>query len=70
MRVTHMMIRDTMLRSLTTNAGRLEKLQEQITTGKKINRPSDDPVTAAAVLRSAAYRFGHLAGQSAHRECG
>jgi flagellar hook-associated protein 3 FlgL len=46
-----MMIRDTMLRSLTRNAGRVEKLQEQITTGQKINRPSDDPVTAAAIMR-------------------
>jgi flagellar hook-associated protein 3 FlgL len=51
MRVTQMMMRDTMLRSLTRNASRLERLQEQITTGQKINRPSDDPVTAAAVMR-------------------
>lgn len=51
MRVTHRMITDTMLRSLTQNVSRLEQLQEQITSGQRVNRPSQDPITAAAVLK-------------------
>ena len=51
MRVTQSMLKDTMLRGVTRNMLRLEALEEQITTGQRINRPSDDPVTAAAILR-------------------
>jgi len=29
----------------------LVKTQEQISTGKKVNRPSDDPVAAARILK-------------------
>jgi flagellar hook-associated protein 3 FlgL len=45
------MMKDTMLRGVMRNMARLEQLEGQITTGRRISRPSDDPVTAAAILR-------------------
>lgn len=35
-----------MIRNLSNSYGKMSKLQEQIQSGSKINRPSDDPVTA------------------------
>ena len=35
-----------MLRNLNTNYGKMSKLQDQLNSGSKINRPSDDPVIA------------------------
>lgn len=46
MRVTQSMLSGNMLRNLSNSYSKLGKLQEQITTGKKVNRPSDDPVVA------------------------
>lgn len=53
MRVTQSMLSNNMLRNLNTSYGKMSKLQEQIQTGKKITRPSDDPVIA---VRGMAYR--------------
>lgn len=47
MRVTQSMLSNNMMRNLSTSYGKMAKLQEQLTTKKKINRPSDDPVSAA-----------------------
>ncbi|MCG3089593.1 flagellar hook-associated protein FlgL [Sporosarcina cyprini] len=44
MRVTQSMLSNNMLRNLTTSYNKMGKLQEQINTGKKVSRPSDDPV--------------------------
>lgn len=46
MRVTQGMLSNNMLRNLSTSFSRLNKYQDQLATGKKINRPSDDPVVA------------------------
>jgi flagellar hook-associated protein 3 FlgL len=46
MRVTQFMLSNNMLRNLSNSFERLGKLQDQLSTGKKINRPSDDPVVA------------------------
>lgn len=46
MRVTQSMLSNNMLRNLSTSYSKMGKLQDQITTGKKVNRPSDDPVVA------------------------
>lgn len=46
MRVTQSMLSQNSLRQLSTSYGKLGKLQEQLATGKKISRPSDDPVVA------------------------
>ena len=36
---------------LNTSLGRLQQTQEQLTTGKRLNRPSDDPVGTVSALR-------------------
>ncbi|MFL0364979.1 flagellar hook-associated protein FlgL [Pseudobacillus sp. 179-B 2D1 NHS] len=46
MRVTQSMLSNNMLTSLSSSYDRLGKLQDQMTTQKKITRPSDDPVVA------------------------
>ncbi|MFJ8234658.1 flagellar hook-associated protein FlgL [Ureibacillus sp. NPDC094379] len=46
MRVTQSMLSGNMLRNLSNSYAKLGKVQEQINTGKKVTRPSDDPVVA------------------------
>lgn len=46
MRVTQSMLSGNMLRNLSNSYSKMGELQNQITTGKKVNRPSDDPVVA------------------------
>lgn len=46
MRVTQSMLSNNMLRNLSNSYSKIGKLQEQINTGSKISRPSDDPVIA------------------------
>jgi flagellar hook-associated protein 3 FlgL len=43
---------DNTLRNLTTRQSALSSLQEQLSSGKKINRPSDDPAGAAQAERA------------------
>jgi len=52
MRVTQSMLSNNMLRNLSSSYNKMGKLQEQLNTGKKVNRPSDDPVT---VMKSLGY---------------
>lgn len=51
MRITTKMMQNTSLRNLNTNKARHEKLVNQMTTGKKISRPSDDPIIAIRSLK-------------------
>ncbi len=46
MRVTQSMLTQNSLRQLSTSYSKMGKLMEQLSTGKKISRPSDDPVVA------------------------
>ncbi|MEA0554051.1 flagellar hook-associated protein FlgL [Lysinibacillus irui] len=46
MRVTQSMLSNNMLRNLNNSYGKMSKLQDQINSGSKITRPSDDPVIA------------------------
>lgn len=46
MRVTQSMLSNNMLRNLSNSYAKMGKVQNQIETGKKVNRPSDDPVVA------------------------
>ncbi|RSK28623.1 flagellar hook-associated protein FlgL [Bacillus sp. HMF5848] len=46
MRVTQNMLTSSSLRNLTDSYKKMGKYQDQLSTGKKINRPSDDPVVA------------------------
>lgn len=49
-RVTDATNNDRLLSQISTQRQRLAVAQEQIATGKRINRPSDDPYGAAAVI--------------------
>ncbi|MBQ2406533.1 MAG: hypothetical protein II312_07700 [Lachnospiraceae bacterium] len=51
MRITTKMMQNTSLRNLNTNKSRQEKLTNQLATGKKIMRPSDDPIIAIRSLK-------------------
>jgi flagellar hook-associated protein 3 FlgL len=53
MRVTQSMLTNNMLRNLSASFQRMGKYQDQLATGKKITRPSDDPVVA---MRGMGYR--------------
>lgn len=46
MRVTQSMLSNNMLRNLSNSYANMGTYMDQLTTGKKINRPSDDPVVA------------------------
>lgn len=50
MRITHNMLSETTLRNLNINLERMVKLQDELTSGRKIKSPSDDPIGAAAAL--------------------
>jgi len=45
-RVTQSMLSTNMLRNLNTSYSKMSKLQDQINSGRKFARPSDDPVAA------------------------
>ncbi|AXF56311.1 flagellar hook-associated protein FlgL [Salicibibacter kimchii] len=51
MRVTQSMISSQTLTNIQNNNSKLANLQEQLSTGKKINRPSQDPVVATSSMR-------------------
>lgn len=51
MRITHSMLAKTTLRNLNINTERLDRLQTQLTSGHRINTPSDDPIGAAAAVQ-------------------
>lgn len=51
MRISTNQIYDQNLRSIMQNQSSLAKTQEQLSTGKRLTSPSDDPVGAAKVLR-------------------
>ncbi|MED3549823.1 flagellar hook-associated protein FlgL [Cytobacillus praedii] len=53
MRVTQSMLTNNMLRNLTSSYHKLGKYQEQLSSQKKISRPSDDPVV---VFKGISYR--------------
>lgn len=50
-RITQNMMMDRSLSSLQTALGRLARTQEQLSTGRIINRPSDSPTDTSAAMR-------------------
>src|ERR1700716_2619227 len=50
MRITLGMMADSSLRNIQANQSRLETLQQQLTSGTQITKPSDDPIGAAQAL--------------------
>ncbi|HLS66050.1 MAG TPA: flagellar hook-associated protein FlgL [Pseudogracilibacillus sp.] len=53
MRITQSMMQDNLLRHLFNSQAQMDKYLTQITTGKKIRRPSEDPVVA---MKGISYR--------------
>ncbi|MFC4323361.1 flagellar hook-associated protein FlgL [Litchfieldia salsa] len=51
MRVTQTMLSNNMLKNLSQSYSNMGKLQDQLATGKKITKPSDDPVVAIKGMR-------------------
>lgn len=50
-RVTQSMLADSSLRSMQAGLGRLAAVQEQLTTGRVLNRPSDSPTDTTSAMR-------------------
>lgn len=50
-RITQRMLSDRSLASVQSGLGRMAKVQEQLTTGRVLNRPSDNPTDATAAMR-------------------
>ena len=51
MRITTKVMQNNSLSNINTNKKLQDKLNTQMATEKKINRPSDDPVVAIRALR-------------------
>lgn len=51
LRITQNSMNRTQMDGLNTSLSRLQQTQEQLTTGKRLNRPSDDPVGTVSALR-------------------
>lgn len=51
MRITNRMMTNSTLGNINKNKQNLTKLEEQYNTGKKIQRPSDDPIIAVRALK-------------------
>ncbi len=51
MRITQSMLVGNFLKNLNNNYRIMDTIQEQLSTGKRINRPSDDPVGIVSSLR-------------------
>ncbi len=50
-RITQRTVSNTMLGGLQTNLGKLQQIQEQLSTGKQVSRPSDSPVKTVEALQ-------------------
>jgi len=51
MRVTQRMMTQSSISALQTNLTKLSKIQEQLNTGKVLNRPSDSPTDTSSAMR-------------------
>ncbi|AKX93493.1 flagellar hook-associated protein FlgL [Moorella thermoacetica] len=50
MRVTNRMLNNNVIRNINRNLENMARTQEQMSSGKRVNRPSDDPIVVARVL--------------------
>lgn len=51
MRVTNNMLVNTLLRNVNRNMQTMQKKQDQLSTGKRVSAPSDDPVAVSKILK-------------------
>lgn len=50
MRVTHQLIKQTVINNVHRNMGQMNRLQNMLSTGRALHRPSDDPIKVAQVM--------------------
>jgi flagellar hook-associated protein 3 FlgL len=50
-RITQSMMNSQLIRNLNANTNRMDDYQNQLSTGRRINKPSDDPVGVGFALR-------------------
>lgn len=50
MRVTNKMLHTNLLRNLNRNLNMMSKTQEQMSSGKKVSRPSDNPIDVTLIM--------------------
>ncbi len=50
MRVTNQMMSNNFITNLNAHLEKMNRLQEEISSGKKVNRPSDDPLSASKIV--------------------
>lgn len=50
-RITQRSVSRTMMDGLQSNLGRMQKLQEQLSSGKQVSRPSDSPVRTSEAMQ-------------------
>src|SRR5687768_7956674 len=50
-RITQRTVSNTMLSGLQANMGRMQKLQEQLSSGKEVSKPSDSPVKTVEAMQ-------------------
>ena len=51
MRITNKMMTNNVLHNINNNKNLLSTLENQYSTGKKIQKPSDDPIIAVRALK-------------------
>jgi len=51
MRVTNKMLSNNFLRDMRTNLSNMSRIQNQMSSGKQINKPSDDPAKASKIMK-------------------
>ncbi len=51
MRITNNMLLNDMMRNLNSNYSKMDKIQQQLSTGKKFQLPSDDPIGVSKSLK-------------------
>lgn len=67
MRVTQQMLNNTALNGMQTNLNRIQDLQKQAASGKRVSRPGDDPF---AVEQSLGFRSRISASETARQNIG
>ncbi|MDW7651581.1 MAG: flagellar hook-associated protein FlgL [Bacillota bacterium] len=50
MRVTHQLLKNTVIRNVQRNLHNMNRYQDMLSSGKTVNKPSDDPIKIARVM--------------------
>lgn len=50
MRVTHQLVKNTVIRNVQRNLTQMTRYQDMLSSGKTVNKPSDDPIKIARIM--------------------